>query len=57
MSALGEYAQKAVNSGLTILKMKKFLGSEDQELTLSRAEVESVMMAFKEFSVKIKEKL
>ena len=55
MSALGEYAMKAIAAGTTILKMKAFLDSKDQELTLTREEVESVIMAFKEFGVKLKQ--
>jgi hypothetical protein len=57
MSSLGEYAMKAIAAGTTILKMKSFLNSEDQELTLSRAEVEAIMMAFKEFGVKLRQQV
>lgn len=51
----GEYAMKAIAAGTTILKMKSFLGTDQQELTLTRDEVESIMMAFKEFGVKLKQ--
>lgn len=52
-SPLGEYAQKAVNAGLVILKLKKFLGTDAQSIELSREEVESIMLVIREFSAKM----
>jgi len=55
---LGEYAMKAINGGMAVAKMMKFL-KEDKDtvrgLELTRDEVEAVIMVIKEFSAKLTE--
>lgn len=53
-SPLGEYAMKAIAAGTTILKIRKFLSSEDQTLELTREEVEAIMLTIKEQIQEIK---
>lgn len=55
-SPLGDYAMKAIAAGMVILKIRKFLQSEDQTLELTREEVEAIMLTIKEQIQEIKRK-
>jgi hypothetical protein len=54
VSALGEYAVKAVAAGTTLVKLLKFLETGEQTIELTRAEVEAIIMTIREQATELK---
>lgn len=53
---IGVYAMKAIKAGLTLVKMRKFLKTEEETLTLDREEVEAIMMTVREQATELRKR-